>query len=304
MISVVILTHNPKPAIFNEVLQALKIQDFPCANWELIIVDNASDIPVANQFDFSWHPNCKVVIEESLGVVNARRKTIEVATGDWYLFVDDDNILTTNYISTALKIINERPYLGCFGGNQIGKYYEKEPIPQVLKYLEMIAIRNISSNRISNMYTWDTTPASAGSLIRADVVRQFVHLLNTNEVRFSLGRRGNSLMSSEDIDMAYVSIDMGYMNGLFVDLVLHHCIPASRVDPAYLIRLKYYNVYSSITLDYIRFKRIPKLSSFLMFFIRQLYLLSKGNLIDVKMNFNERKAISAVLKDILENKYN
>lgn len=104
-------------------------------------------------------------------------------------------------------------------------------------------------------------------------------------------------MSSEDIDMAYVSIDMGYLNGLMSELVLYHFIPANRVDPKYLIRLKYYNVYSNLMLDYIRFKRKPKLKPFFSFAIRQVYLIINGKWIDFKMNLNERKAVVDFLKE-------
>jgi glycosyltransferase involved in cell wall biosynthesis len=302
MISVIIMTYNPKRHIFEQTLNALKGQDLPYHEWELILVDNASKNPVRDEYSLDWHPNGVIVEEPELGCVNARIKAVQIAKSDWYVFVDDDNILSHDYLSIAKRIIEEKPYLGCFGGNQVGRFFEKQPSPEVLKYLEMIAVRRIGKDRISNMYIWETTPASAGAVIRAEVVKRFVYILQNEKSRFFLGRRGTSLMSSEDIDMAYVSIDMGYMNGLIQELSLEHCIPASRLEHSYLINLRYYNRYSTYVLDYIRFKRKPKLNN-LLYYIRQTNLLFKGKTFDFKMNKSERKAIVDVHSDLNSKKF-
>lgn len=302
MISVIIMTYNPKRHIFEQTLNALKEQDLPYNEWELILVDNASKIPVRDEYNLDWHPNGIIVEEPELGCVNARIKAVQIAKSDWYVFVDDDNILSYNYLSNAKRIIREKPYLGCFGGNQVGRFFEKQPSPEVIKYLEMIAVRRIDNDRISNMYIWETTPASAGAVIRAEVVKRFVYILQNEKSRFFLGRRGTSLMSSEDIDMAYVSIDLGYMNGLMSELSLEHCIPASRLEHKYLINLRYYNRYSTYVLDYIRFNRKPKLNN-LLYFIRQTNLLLKRKIFDFKMNKSERKAIKNFYSDLSKNKF-
>ena len=302
MISVIIMTYNPKKPIFEQTLNALKNQDLPYDQWEFILIDNASEVPVRGQYSIDWHPNGKIVEVPELGCVNARIKAVQIALGDWYVFVDDDNLLASNYLSTALRIIKERPYMGCFGGNQVGKYYEKEPSADVLKYLEMIAIRRIKETRISNMYIWPTTPASAGAVIRAEVVKYFVHLIQNDKLRYNLGRRGNSLMSSEDIDMAYVSIDLGYMNGLFPELSLEHCIPANRLAHKYLISLMYYNRYSTYVLDFIRFKRKPKFNRF-SYYTNQFSLLLKGNMFDFNMNKSEHKAIKDFYANLKSKKF-
>lgn len=302
MISVIIMTYNPKKHIFDQTLNALKNQDLPYDEWELILVDNASDVLVSSQYNIDWHPNGIIVEEPELGCVNARVRAIQIAVSDWYVFVDDDNLLSPDYLSKAKKIIQERPYLGCFGGNQVGKYLDKPPRKEVKKYLEMIAIRHIPKDRISNMYIWETTPASAGAVIRAEVVKRFVYIIQNDQSRFFLGRRGNSLMSSEDIDMAYVSIDLGYMNGLMAELSFEHCIPGGRLENDYLIKLMYYNRYSTYVLDFVRFKRKPKLNR-MMYSMNQINLLLKGNWFDFKMNQSEHKAKIQFIKDWRANKF-
>jgi glycosyltransferase involved in cell wall biosynthesis len=46
LISAVICTHNPRRDYLERTLQALKSQTLPLPDWELVIVDNASEIIV------------------------------------------------------------------------------------------------------------------------------------------------------------------------------------------------------------------------------------------------------------------
>ena len=47
LLSVLICTHNPRRDYLDQVLAALRAQTLPVAEWELIVVDNASARPVA-----------------------------------------------------------------------------------------------------------------------------------------------------------------------------------------------------------------------------------------------------------------
>ena len=81
-ISVVICSHNPKPAYINRVLEALKSQTLSLSDWELLLVDNASQHPLANQFDLSWHPNGRHILESQLGTVFARFRAVPNTSWD------------------------------------------------------------------------------------------------------------------------------------------------------------------------------------------------------------------------------
>lgn len=253
--SVIICTYNPEKKPMNRVLNGLKAQTMSTDLWELIIVDNGSKESI-DQYDISWHPRSKIVYENQPGLVYGRIKGIETAVGDLIVFVDQDNELFPDYLETALRITHEFPHVGAFGGNLIGDF-EIEPPVHLANYLEMIAIREIKENRWSNIYHWETTPAGAGMGIRADVARHYAQNTKNNEARLLFGRRGSSMMSSEDIDMAYTAIDMGYHCGLFKDLRLTHIIPKRRLTEKYMLNLVKYNNISSMLLDYVRFKTCP-----------------------------------------------
>ena len=117
MLSVVICTHNPRPAYFAKCLKALRSQTLSLSSWGLVIVDNRSDTPLSDRTDLAWHPGARMVREESLGLTPARLRGIRESTGDLLVFVDDDNVLDADFLETAQRIMEERPFLGSGAAN-------------------------------------------------------------------------------------------------------------------------------------------------------------------------------------------
>ena len=52
--TVIICTHNPRSDYFTRVLDGLRKQTHPLDKWELLIIDNASRVPLASTWDISW----------------------------------------------------------------------------------------------------------------------------------------------------------------------------------------------------------------------------------------------------------
>ena len=67
-ISVVICTHNPRPDYLRRTLDALKTQTLPQEQWELLLVDNASEKALTGVWDLSWHPRARHIRENELGL--------------------------------------------------------------------------------------------------------------------------------------------------------------------------------------------------------------------------------------------
>lgn len=256
MLSVIICTYNPIFKNLNRVLDSLKLQTLDKSLWELRIIDNNSNHSFQDKIDLSWHPSSFFHVEKSLGLVKARMLGIKESKGDLLVFVDDDNVLSLDYLETAWRIASDMPHIGAYGGNAIGEF-EKAPSKEVFPYLEMIAVRNIPNTIIANLYEWRNTPAGAGLVIRKVIADKYVELLENSPFRLNLDRQGASLMSSGDIDLAYTAIDLGYFNGLFPELKFNHIIPSFRVEHKYLIKLQKYNIISNNILEYIRFKKWP-----------------------------------------------
>jgi hypothetical protein len=61
---VIICTHNPRPQYLSRTLEALRRQTLAKAEWELLVIDNASRSSVAAPVSLSWHPSARHVIDD------------------------------------------------------------------------------------------------------------------------------------------------------------------------------------------------------------------------------------------------
>ena len=252
MISVILCTHNPKPDIFAQCLEALQAQDLGVDAWELLIIDNASAPPVTEQIDLSWHPQGRIVTEPTLGLSPARLCGFSNAEGEYFVLVDDDNILAPDYLTQALQIIQQNPKLGAFGGSISGDF-ECEVPDWMQDNLIYLAVREIRHESIANAPGNNfQTPAGAGMLVQRSVAQYYQDLLKKDKRRAQLDRQGDSLVSSGDTDLALCAWDMGLEIGNFPQLKLQHIIPASRLRIEYMQRLHEAMAYSESMLAYLR----------------------------------------------------
>src|SRR5206468_717972 len=121
-----ICTHNPRADYFDRVLVALRAQSLHLDRWELLVVDNHSDQLLVDYIDVRWHPEARIVREETLGLTPARLRGIREARGDLLVFVDDDNVLDADYLETALRIAEQKAFLGAWSG-QCCPEFEADP---------------------------------------------------------------------------------------------------------------------------------------------------------------------------------
>jgi glycosyltransferase involved in cell wall biosynthesis len=228
--SVIICTHNPRPDFLDQVIEALKAQTLPMPLWELLVVDNASTIPLAPVLNLAWHPHQRVVREEKLGLTHARLRGITESTGDVLVFVDDDNVLRADYLEQALAIAEKHPRIGSWGGT-IHPQFEQPPPEWTRRYWEMLAIREFTQDHIG------ISPIGAGLCIRRPVARHYCQQVNDCPLRLALDRVGGNLISAGDNDLARCAKALDLEMGVFAPLQLKHLIPAHRLTEEYLLRL-------------------------------------------------------------------
>lgn len=237
-------------------MEALRSQTVPHADWELLLIDNASDEPLSSQVDLSWHPGGRHIREDELGLTHARLRGIAEAKGDLLIFVDDDNVLQRDYLEAASRILASHPYLGAFGGS-IEAEFEIEPDPRVHSLLHSLAVRPVTEAKWAN-FGIESVPYGAGLCVRAKVAQTYAANTRGSEIRRSLGRRGGSLMGGEDLDLAMTAYDSGMGVGLFGELVLTHLIDKRRLSPQYLRRVCVGGNYSSHLVTYLHTGIAPR----------------------------------------------
>jgi glycosyltransferase involved in cell wall biosynthesis len=237
-ISVIICTHNPRIDYLESALIALKEQSLHVNDWELIIVDNNSKVPIADKFNLSWHPFGRYEFEEKLGLAYARIKGIKEANGEFIIFIDDDNCLKPNYLEVALQAMRSFPLLGALGAGKIIPKYEVEPSMEVVPYLRSLAIRDEIRPTFSNEVKYHkATPFGAGLCVRRSIGLAYIKTCLKSTIATSLGRVGNVLLSGEDIDLALHACRDNYLSGVMPELELVHLIPKTRLDHKYLVKI-------------------------------------------------------------------
>jgi glycosyltransferase involved in cell wall biosynthesis len=246
---VIICTHNPRADYFARCLAALRGQTLATAEWELVVVDNLSDEPLAGRLDLGWRPRARLVREEKLGLTPARLRGIREAAGDVLVFVDDDNVLAADYLEAALRIARERPFLGAWSGQCLA-CFDETPAAWTERYWGTLCIRRFEAEAWSNLPRLPATmPAGAGLCVRRTVAQRYLDLHDAGQRRFQLDRTGGSLISGGDNDLAACACDLGLGMGLMPDLKLQHLIPPQRLTADYIGRLVEGIEFSSVVLD-------------------------------------------------------
>lgn len=257
-ISVIICTHNPRREYLDRVLAALKAQTLPFEKWELLLIDNASQKLLSKEIELGWHSNVRHIREEQLGLTPARLRGIREASAETLVFVDDDNVLDADYLQEALKISQEWPMLGAWGGQCVPEF-EEEPPSWTRAYWWLLALREFDIDTWSNLKEqYETAPCGAGLCIRKVVGQKYAELIRSDPKRVNMGRKGNILTCGEDADIAFTACDMNLGTGLFKSLKLTHLMPAKRLQEDYLLKLREGESYSTTWLNFYRDKQLPK----------------------------------------------
>jgi len=249
-VTVVVCTHNPRPDYFARVLDGLRRQTLPQTQWELLVVDNASRHVLASRWDMSWHPNSRHLQESELGLVWARRRGIQQASGALIVFVDDDNVLDETYLAEAFKIHCQWPSLGVWGSGSIRGDFEKEPPESIPELRPWLALRELPHPRWGNVaWSDDAIPWGAGLCVRKEVALAYAEICERSGIQI-VGRQGKSLLSADDREISLLCCSHGLGIGIFPELGLTHLIPEHRLSKEYFLRLVEGTYVSNFLLDY------------------------------------------------------
>jgi glycosyltransferase involved in cell wall biosynthesis len=269
--SVIICAHNPRLDFLGRALEGLRSQTLPREEWELLLIDNASTEPLADRVDLTWQPNARHIREMSLGLTQARLRGIVEAKGELLVFVDDDNVLKPDYLAHARAIANEHPTLGVWSGT-VRAEFEQPPPEWTRPYWASLPVREVLQDEKSRP-AMDTPglPYGAGMCVRREAASGYRKQLLQSTTRQSLDRKGQSLSSAGDVDLALTACDLGMDVGLFARLELSHLIPPERLTETYLVRLRRGVMMSLWLLRFIRGKQISRPPEGLKWWLKFLY---------------------------------
>ncbi|WP_462267065.1 glycosyltransferase [Mucilaginibacter sp.] len=239
-LSVIIPTYNPDQERLAKTFAGLKDQLLDRANWELIIVDNNSSNNFHQYSNLSWHPAARIVTEARQGLTYARLRGFNKSTGDIVVMVDDDNILSRDYLQHIISIFHQNPQIAAIGGKSL-PLFETAPPSWLHEFYGNLALRDLGNNSIvagwNNQYP-DAAPVGAGMGIRRKALASYMDKVASGKSNIS-DRTANALNSGGDNDLVLEILKSGWQVGYFPQLRLKHIIPAQRMEAAYLARLNH-----------------------------------------------------------------
>jgi glycosyltransferase involved in cell wall biosynthesis len=218
------------------------------------------------ELELGWHPNARIVREEELGLTFARLRGFAEAKGELIVMVDDDNVLAPDYLANAVRIAQERPSLGAFGGKCLPEF-EVQPDPWLEARGKGLGLRDrgereeffpeaavAESGKVGKFERGqvklrvtefpDCAPIGAGMVLRRDAARAYAERLQARGERQEArgketitDRKGDSLASGGDNDICLTVVEEGWQVGYLPQLQLTHLIPKQRMTLDYHKRM-------------------------------------------------------------------
>lgn len=248
MITTVTCTHNPRIHVIEQVLAALIGQtQIDIEDYEIVIIDNRSDTPVVEQVSTKLAVNARFVREDKLGLTAARLRGLAEAKGDLIVFVDDDNVLCSNYLAIVAERFAASEALGALGGRAM-PIFASEPPEWFSIERYSLGCRDLGDKPA--LANWRAAPRSAreypacapiggGMAIRRSSLAYYANLIADDANRKALDRTGQSLASGGDNDIVMSVLDSGLDVGYEPRLQLNHMIPTGRTSLEYLSRYQH-----------------------------------------------------------------
>jgi len=248
-LTVAICTRNPRTDYLARVLHALSQQTLPLPDWELVLIDSASDRPLTADPARAAGLGCRLIRLEISGLVRARFAAIAAAAAPVLLFLDDDNVPAPDFLATGLELGRQWPALGCWASACILPECETPPPRSVVENLGRMACCDFPSDRWSN--TLDVVPPGAGLFVRTAIALHYASFAENDPRRQLLGETGDRFFRGDDTDLVFFIVKQDYGAGQFRALKLTHLMPTRRLTEENVVKLAKASAGSAVVVNYI-----------------------------------------------------
>lgn len=254
--SIVLATKDRGPAI-GETIHSLVRLDFPASEYEIIIVDNLSS--PANQQELiryrALHTDLvHYVREESLGLSIARNCGIRHSKGDIIAFLDDDAVAPEYWLKNLVKAFDHAPDVFAVG-SKVVPIFVTPPPPWLTKRLGLYISNFDKGNQILTLH-YNEYPRGTNMAFRREAFERCGCFSD------SFGRKGDSLMSYEEIELCYRIEKAGYTVLYTPDAEVQHLIRGDRLNEEWFRSRFYWQGRSEGLFDAIHRSRMRTLMMF------------------------------------------
>lgn len=234
-LSVVVCTCNHARTLA-ETLRCLAAQDADPVSYEVTVVDNrcTDETPAVVEAARAALPGLRVVEEPIPGQAHARVRGVRESRGEWVAFVDDDNYLTQDWVSTASRFAANHPACGVFGG-KVSVYWEATPPREVERRAYAYAATDLSNGdgyatarRLDGEERWRLR--GAGLVCRRAALVDAGWL----DWQANVGRVGRGALAGDDTEIVMRVARGGWEVWYEPACHLRHAIAAERLTVAHL----------------------------------------------------------------------
>ena len=229
-LDVVICTYN-NASLLDRTLDFLgKQQVAPDVEWGVLIVDNnctdsTSDV-IEKHLRSGRIPCLSRVVEPRQGLTPARLCGVMKTSADWLAFLDDDCLVSGNWIAHVCSFAQTHPTCGAFGGKVIPEW-EHPPPAWLSKFGYCFAEQDHGA-----------TAKQVPCLVGAGMVINRAALCRSGwpDRQFLQDRIGHELVSGGDVEIA---LRLGALSSLWYtpECSIRHFIPSWRTSAEYLSKI-------------------------------------------------------------------
>jgi glycosyltransferase involved in cell wall biosynthesis len=163
-VSVIIPTYNDWDRLAF-CLDALSVQSYPAASFEIIVVNNmpASTVPE----NFKVPGNCLIIDEHKPGSYASRNTGINISKGEILAFTDADCIPDVNWLKNGVSYMQAHPEVGRIAGKielfyRSAKLVDVELYEKVYAFNQELYVKNDATAVTANIFTYRSSFTLAG----------------------------------------------------------------------------------------------------------------------------------------------
>lgn len=236
-IDVILCTYNPRWDYLLRTLDSITEQEgvegAEVAKW---LVDNNSSADCTEKLKtLCADRGFNYLFEKKQGLVHSRICGLRNTSGEVAVWVDDDTVLDADYLHEVVRIAEEKPFLGVWGGSILLEL--EKPVPDYIRpHLSLLTENHVVSEQWSN-YPNCKPVAGAGMCVRRVVGERYVANFKASPLRKFLGRSAQNLFSGEDWDFCLTAPELSLGVGHMPSLTLMHLIPERRTTEEYILQI-------------------------------------------------------------------
>jgi glycosyltransferase involved in cell wall biosynthesis len=233
-----------RPRYVRDCLDGLCCQSLPSDRFTVLLVDSASSPDVAVELaDLAVEYGARLIRLEQLGVSLARNAGAWATRTPYIAYIDDDAIPAADWVETILDAVvqpGRRPAL--IGGRILPKWEAPLPAwwPPSLR-----GVLSIIEHDGRGEYRTAAVPPGLEPY-GANMVVHVLSLLAVGGFGGSIGRFGQSALSDEEVQLAWMLQDAGYSVRYDSRITVFHQIQAGRMEPEWLLSRLYWQGASTV----------------------------------------------------------